>query len=429
MDAQNTAWESFHRHFIPPMGYNDEQAAAWDKKWYVWMLRHSLLTARSGGLFPDIFIRRYQDDIEISWGEIRHAGAPQGFRFCVPEGVTRLEPTVVSQPLFDILTKSAQYLSERCPDSERVMRFFQSVQNIPKDDQTERLSWLAGLDIEIDKAVDRWKRMITKISCLAVNAEELLFAKRRPSDNLVVTGSCDAAIMFGSLAPAIDEDDVMVIARKMITVASNGGDAEALRTLTTSVDLLSDTLPAWDQGYRLAIELHEKISIPQDGRCIDVDGVLRYLGIQCEEIILNDCEIRALSLAGPRHKPTILLNMNNDTNQYESGRRFSFAHELCHILHDRSYGMKLAMATGPWAPRDLEKRANAFAAMFIMPTDLVRTLFGGMTEDKVNIQDILVLSATLKTSIIGLIDHLRNLGLIDDDKRERLREAAAKPSC
>ena len=116
-------------------------------------------------------------------------------------------------------------------------------------------------------------------------------------------------------------------------------------------------------------------------------------------------------------------------NQYESGRRFSFAHELCHILHDRSYGMKLAMATGPWAPRDLEKRANAFAAMFIMPTDLVRTLFGGMTEDKVNIQDILVLSATLKTSIIGLIDHLRNLGLIDDDKRERLREAAAKPSC
>jgi Zn-dependent peptidase ImmA (M78 family) len=55
--------------------------------------------------------------------------------------------------------------------------------------------------------------------------------------------------------------------------------------------------------------------------------------------------------------------------------------------------MKLAMATGPWAPRDLEKRANAFAAMFIMPTDLVRTLFGGMIEDKVNIQDILVLSA------------------------------------
>ena len=427
-DAQNTAWESFHRHFIPPMGYSDEQSAVWDKKWYAWMLRHSLLTARTGGLFPDIFIRRYRDDIEISWGEIRHAGAPQGFRFCVPEGVSRLESTAVSQPLFDGLIKSVQYLKERCPDSKRVATLFQYVQNIPKDDQTERLAWLAGLDAEIDKALVRWKSMMARISSLSANAEELLYAIRGYPDKLVVAGSCDAAIMFGSLAPTIDEEDVMAIARKMLDAASNEGDTETLRMLTTPVDLLSDTAPAWDQGYHLAMELHEKISIPQGACCIDVEGVLRHMGIHCEEIFLNDCEIRALSLAGPRHKPTILLNMNNDTNQYESGRRFSFAHELCHLLHDRSYGVELAMATGPWAPRDLEKRANAFAAMFIMPTDLVRTLFGEVTNDRPNIQDVLDMAATMKTSIIGLIDHLHNLGLIDDAKRERLRETAATPS-
>ena len=43
-------------------------------------------------------------------------------------------------------------------------------------------------------------------------------------------------------------------------------------------------------------------------------------------------------------------------------QRFTLAHELCHMLHDRSYGARLAIASGPWAPWGIEKRANALLA-------------------------------------------------------------------
>ena len=46
-------------------------------------------------------------------------------------------------------------------------------------------------------------------------------------------------------------------------------------------------------------------------------------------------------------------------------------HELCHLLHDRSFGSRLVIVSGPWAPRAIEQRANAFAAWLLMPPSLV----------------------------------------------------------
>ncbi len=425
-DAKNTAWASFQSLFQPPIGYDDNQASEWDKKWHEWMTRHSLLMARDGGLFPDLFIRRYRDQIELSWGEILHPGAPQGFRFCVPGGFVRLSPASVSEPLFELLKGSAQFLMDRCAGSERIEILSQAIQRIPQADQTARLAWLAGLDLEIGKAIGRWNRFVERVTDTLSEAGKRLFSESQSLANIVITGSCDAAMMFGSLAPTIEEEDVVVIARKMIEAAEQKQHAEVLERLTRPVQLDDDPSPPWEQGYNLAMALYEEMPVSQSGGSVDVAGVLRGLGIHFGEISLTDGEIRAISLAGPRHQPTILLNTNNPTNQYDSGRRFTFAHELCHLLYDRTYGMKLAMASGPWAPRDIERRANAFAAMFIMPTHLVRELFGRLTSSRITIQEILEMAATLKASVVGVIDHLKNLGFIDEDAQERLKEEAAK---
>ena len=233
-------------------------------------------------------------------------------------------------------------------------------------------------------------------------------------------------MMFGSLAPTIEEEDVLAIARKMIEAAEQEQHDELLEQMTRPIQLDDDPSPPWEQGYNLAMPLCEDMAVSQTGSSVDVANVLKGLGIHFGDISLTDGDIRAISLAGPRHQPTILLNTNNPTNQYDSGRRFTFAHELCHLLYDRTYGMKLAMASGPWAPRDIERRANAFAAMFIMPTDLVRELFGRLKSSRATIQEILEMAATLKASVIGVIDHLKNIGLIDEDAQERLKEEAAK---
>lgn len=67
----------------------------------------------------------------------------------------------------------------------------------------------------------------------------------------------------------------------------------------------------------------------------------------------------------------ILVNLRNSANAHTFGRRFTLAHEFCHLLFDRDVGAHLAIASGPWAPHDVERRANAFAAMFLMPNGLV----------------------------------------------------------
>jgi len=425
-DAKNTAWASFQSHFQPPIGYDDSQAAEWDKRWHEWMGRHSLLMARDGGLFPDLFLRRYRDQIEFSWGEILHPGAPRGFRFCVPGGFVRLPPAKVSQPLFDLLQDSVQFLMKRCAGSERIEILNQTIQRIPKADQTARLAWLAGLDLQIGKAIGRWNGFVKKVTDELSDAGKRLFSESQTLSDIVITGSCDAAMMFGSLAPTIEKEDVLTIAREMVEASKHNEHDELLEGLTGPMQLDDDPLPPWEQGYNFAMTLHEEMPVDQTGRFVDVTGFLGNLGVHFGEISLTDSDIRAISLAGPRHQPTILLNINNPTNQYDSGRRFTFAHELCHLLYDRTYGMKLAMASGPWAPRDIEKRANAFAAMFTMPTHLVRELFGRLTSPRITIQDILEMAATLKTSVVGMIDHLKNIGLIDEDTQERLKEEAAK---
>ena len=137
---------------------------------------------------------------------------------------------------------------------------------------------------------------------------------------------------------------------------------------------------AWKQGYQLAESCLEAI----DGAItrelpVPVENLLAHFGISVESIVLHDQSVRAVALAGPKHRPAVLVNDNVAYRSIQT-RRFTLAHELCHILHDRNYGATLALASGPWAPVDVEKRANAFAAMLLMPTDLVGSVVHNLTS-------------------------------------------------
>lgn len=102
-------------------------------------------------------------------------------------------------------------------------------------------------------------------------------------------------------------------------------------------------------------------------------------------------------------------------------RRFTLAHELCHLLLDREYGDELAIATGPWAPVAIEQRANAFAAAFLMPTWLLRNALADATAPADDPDTIRSVSSGLHVSASSLIARLYNLGEITFDDRIRLR--------
>jgi Zn-dependent peptidase ImmA (M78 family) len=79
------------------------------------------------------------------------------------------------------------------------------------------------------------------------------------------------------------------------------------------------------------------------------------------------------------------------------------------------------MATGPWAPLDIEQRANAFAAAFLMPTWLLKNALAAANAPADDPDTIRAVSTALRVSGSSLIDRLYNLDEITFDDRIRLR--------
>ena len=115
------------------------------------------------------------------------------------------------------------------------------------------------------------------------------------------------------------------------------------------------TKEPWKQGYQLAEScLRRSNGAIANELPFAVESLFDHFGITVESIALHDQSVRAVALAGPKHKPAVLLNDNVPYCSVPTCR-FTLAHELCHILHDRNYGATLALASGPWTPVDVEK--------------------------------------------------------------------------
>ena len=136
---------------------------------------------------------------------------------------------------------------------------------------------------------------------------------------------------------------------------------------------------------------------------------------------LKDGNLRGVALAGHNLAPLILVNQNSTYNRSDTGKRYTMAHELCHLLHDRQYGREVGIASGNWAPQYIEKRANAFAGMLLMPPELVDqylSQYGDEFEWTIEIFESL--KASLRVGPRALMEHLHNQGYIDLDTKVRL---------
>ena len=146
--------------------------------------------------------------------------------------------------------------------------------------------------------------------------------------------------------------------------------------------------------------------------------------IDLQETELETNSIRGVAIAGDGFSPRIVVNRNHYFNQNESGKRFTIAHELCHVLFDRTRARRVAHASsGRWAAQGIEQRANAFAAYLLMPRALV--LMHLRDANGIEKSDVQHLASELQVNESALLRHLRNLGLIDDVDRDRLRDRSA----
>lgn len=133
-NAGDTAWESLcATRFPPPAVEVDEQRASeWEGTWQEWWTRHALHAASEGGLFPDVVFRRYRDLVEVSWGPTRTVGMPPYYEFTESApGVSRLSPSVVAEPLHEVLSSAADYLLSLAPGSQRIGAMKEDLRKLP----------------------------------------------------------------------------------------------------------------------------------------------------------------------------------------------------------------------------------------------------------------------------------------------------------
>ena len=232
-----------------------------------------------------------------------------------------------------------------------------------------------------------------------------------------------AAAMFGALSPRISE----AAAVRLLAIAMSSRETAAARP----IDVHVRNSPAWraaepwEDGYRLALDLLDDLAMTDKPGPFNLDGLLDQWQIVRNDEALDQEGPLGVALAGPDLTPTIVINRDHAMNQHHYGRRFSTVHELCHLLHDRDRTQRIAHSSTQWAPLAVEQRANAFAAMLLMPPGAVRNAFHPRHR-RVSRADVSAMARELQVGLRAAIQHLAKLGYITDEDRTRLLEEAVE---
>ena len=386
---------------------------------YGWNQRHALRTARDGGITPDVRFRRVRDQVEISWMATQLAGAGE-VEFLSNEGTAYEAPSAVAEPLYEILASAAEWLHKQLPQSERCQALVDSVAALRSPRRTEeRTAWIAGLGAAWDRIDARWRELRDLGKSLgSPKAFEAAFGSQRSND-VVVEGSCGAALLFGSASPTITGRDAKELARLLLD-AYEPSPVDGLADLAFD-EPIDPLLQPWEHGYLLADDLLDKIGDECEGSRVDVEVLLHGWDVRLSKVDLEDPDLRAVAFVGSEHAPSIALNSNHRSAGSAQARRFTLAHELCHLLHDRSQGARLAMASGPWAPKAIEQRANAFAAWLLMPPESLNSAIASAGSPIDSPESVSVVASRLDVSRATLVEHLHNLGYIHEEARDELR--------
>jgi Zn-dependent peptidase ImmA (M78 family) len=372
-----------------------------------WYRRHALRSAAEGGLFPDLFIRRFMDDIELSWSSESPLFAPDGFIFATEPGLARLAVSDVADPLWEALqwvATAPPQLDEEDRNSWRTL--VEKIDHVRVATRHEfDIAYVNGDLLEkVRGALDR------------LGHSELMQEQLRPGRPYIPELS-PAVAMFGGVTPNLGPRDVDYLCTVMAD-KSRGHDSEDLARLVGDRKVAPLGVPHSD-GYNLAGEILEKLELPGASDWIDIRHIVGRLSIEVVEQHFDTKTIRGVALAGPNFSSTIIINTQHFFNANALGKRFTIAHELCHILFDRTRARRVTHVSGAWVAPAIEKRANAFAAYLLMPRELI--LRHWSNADGVQRDDVAELARKLGVNESALVEHLYNLDMIDEAEREYLR--------
>ena len=384
--------------------------------WQAWASRHSLRWAAEGGLVPDLFLRRLGDDIEISWGERQQPGG-EAAEYVIEPGVAHVAAVDAAAALNEALMDAVSVQEWRGYEWHRHFRRRVAARPEPRKTKTA-LAWFldgkprpARLSKLFEEAVQKGGKRARFLLDGAVTAH-------------AITQLSPAAAMFGSLSPNISEDSAIRLLAIAAGSRASGQERIPLEDHVEARPAWMAEMP-WEDGYSLALDFRDALDMTETTEPVDLDGLLQRLNVGCHDESLGADGPLGVALAGPGIQPTIVVNTSHPNNGHGHGRRFTLAHELCHLLHDRDHARRIAHSSTQWAPLAVEQRANAFAAMLLMPPDAVKHAFHPRSR-RPTLAEIAAMARTLQVGLRAAIQHLANLGTITEEDRDRLLDEAAE---
>jgi len=384
--------------------------------WQDWATRHGLRWAAEGGMVPDMFLRRLGDDIEISWGNRWQPGG-EAVEYIIEPGVAHCDVADVAAALDDALMQMAKEQAWRGHAWHR--HFRRLVAARPRSNASETpLAWHLDGAARPGRLTMLFREGMQRFGARSWHLLNPSFASH------AMTRLSPAAAMFGALSPRISE--TAAIRLLAITLGSREA-ADIERPIDRHVrnsPVLRLAEP-WENGYRLALDLLDDLGMTDEAGPFKLDDLLDEWQIVRREEALDQDGPLGVALAGPEITPTIVINRDHAMNQHEHGTRFTKAHELCHLLHDRDRTRRIAHSSTQWAPLAVEQRANAFAAMLLMPPGAVRHAFHP-GQRRASREDVSAMARELQVGLRAAIQHLANLGHITDEDRARLLDEAVE---
>jgi Zn-dependent peptidase ImmA (M78 family)/transcriptional regulator with XRE-family HTH domain len=189
----------------------------------------------------------------------------------------------------------------------------------------------------------------------------------------------DALVALFRLHPELSsQEDVLEALRQCLALGRELTNLERLLGVdrglaTVAAYPLPRPRTKWEaiqQGERVALEERRRLGLGL-AALQDVAELLEAQGIRTAQVTLPE-DISGLTLIEPEIGFFVVANLEHHILR----RRFSYAHEYCHVLVDRNE--RGLVSRGQDRDELLEIRANSFAASFLMPADAVRRFISAL---------------------------------------------------
>lgn len=147
---------------------------------------------------------------------------------------------------------------------------------------------------------------------------------------------------------------------------------------------------------------------------INVYAALHAHGVEVDLISFTNYSLSGVYMDEPGVGPSVALNEQHDFQK----RRFTAGHELKHHLADRAPGGSnlRCLEAGAAKRRIIEKAANAFAARFLVPAEMLKRSIKELGND----QSIYALAELFGVNYPVIVYQLHNSGAIRAAQRNRL---------